>query len=78
LRLVELLATEDELCGMEIATKAGISMALLSHHWRVLSEAGIVTKTRRGQRQYCVLNRDVLAIAFENLWPNRRLSSPLV
>jgi DNA-binding transcriptional ArsR family regulator len=75
LRLVELLAEEDELCGTHIATRAGISMALLSHHWRVLSDAGLVVKQRRGQRQYCHLDRDALAAAFELVWPQRRLRS---
>jgi DNA-binding transcriptional ArsR family regulator len=77
LRLIELLAEEEELCGTHIAKRAGISMALLSHHWRVLSDAGIVTRERRGQRQYCRLDRDALAAAFEYVWPQRRLRSML-
>ncbi len=77
LRLVELLALEDELCGTHIAQRAGISLALLSHHWKVLSDAGLVVKERRGQRQYCRLDRDALAGAFEYVWPQRRLRSVL-
>lgn len=77
LRILELLADEEELCGSEIATKAGISMALLSHHWNVLADAGVVTKVRRGQRQYCSLDRAVLEAAFERLWPRRALRSML-
>ena len=75
LRLVELLAGEDELCGTELAMRAGISMALLSHHWRVLSDANLVQRSRRGQRQYCSLNQDVLEDAFLTLWPRRTLRS---
>ncbi|RYG25653.1 transcriptional regulator [bacterium] len=77
LRILELLAAEDELCGSEIAQKAGISMALLSHHWKVLDDAGVVTRTRRGQRQYCTFDRDALEAAFEHLWPRRSLRSML-
>lgn len=77
LRILELLASEEELCGSEIANKAGISMALLSHHWNVLADAGVVTKVRRGQRQYCSLDRDALGSAFERLWPRRALRSML-
>jgi DNA-binding transcriptional ArsR family regulator len=77
LRLVELLASEDELCGTELAVKAGISMALLSHHWKVLSDANLVTRSRRGQRQYCQLNRDVLEEAFCSVWPRRSVRSIL-
>ncbi len=75
LRILELLAAEEELCGSEIATRAGISLALLSHHWRVLADAGVVQKVRRGQRQYCSRDRDALEAAFEHLWPRRALRS---
>lgn len=75
LRLVELLATEEELCGTHLAQRAGISMALLSHHWRVLTDAGLVVRERRGQRQYCQVDREVLSDAFEYVWPQRRIRS---
>lgn len=77
LRLVELLATEEELCGTQIAARAGISMALLSHHWKVLSDAGLVIRERRGQRQYCRANQDILEAALSGVWPHRRLQSVL-
>lgn len=77
LRLVELLSGEDELCGTQIAERAGISMALLSHHWKILTEAGVVDRYRRGQRQYCTLNREVLARALENVWPHQRIRSKI-
>src|SRR5579862_3794306 len=77
LRLIELLADEEELCGTQIAKRAGISIALLSHHWRVLSEAGLVTRVRRGQSQYCRVNREALEAAFIYIWPRRRLQSQL-
>lgn len=77
LRILEILANEDELCGSEIAARAGMSIALLSHHWKVLADAGLVIRTRRGQRQYCTLNRDMLESAFEYLWPRRALRSML-
>ena len=77
LRLIEILASEEELCGSDIAKRAGISLALLSHHWKVLSDAGVVVRERRGQRQYCKVNRDALEAAFSQVWPNRRLRSIL-
>ncbi len=77
LRIVELLATEEELCGSDIAMKAEISMALLSHHWRVLSDAGVVTRVRRGQRQFCSLDYEAVGDAFEHVWPRRALRSML-
>jgi len=77
LKLVELLAQEEELCGTQIAQRAGISMALLSHHWRVLSEAGLAVRERRGQRQYCRVDRDILEAALCAVWPHRRIRSHL-
>jgi DNA-binding transcriptional ArsR family regulator len=77
LRLVELLAAEDELCGAHMAQRAGISMALLSHHWKVLTDAGLVQRERRGQSQYCALNREALEDAFVYVWPQRRMRSEL-
>jgi DNA-binding transcriptional ArsR family regulator len=77
LRLVEILASEEQLCGTEMAHRAGISIALLSHHWKVLADAGVVVRERRGQRQYCNVNREVLEAAFSQVWPQRRLQSVL-
>jgi len=77
LRLVELLTAEEELCGTHIAQRAGISMALLSHHWKVLAEAGVVSRERRGQRQYCRVNREILEAAFSGVWPHHRVRSVL-
>ena len=77
LRLVEILASEEELCGTHMAKRAGISLALLSHHWKILADAGIVVRERRGQSQYCRVNREALEQAFSMVWPQRRLQSPL-
>lgn len=77
LRLVEILGSEEELCGTQIAHRAGISIALLSHHWKVLAEAGVVTRERRGQRQFCRVDREVLEGAFAYVWPRSRLQSSL-
>jgi DNA-binding transcriptional ArsR family regulator len=77
LRVVEILAGEEELCGTDIAKRAGISIALLSHHWKILTDAGLVIRDRRGQRQYCRVNRGALEEAFSLVWPQRRLRSVL-
>jgi len=77
LKLVEILASEEELCGTQIAHRAGISIALLSHHWKVLSEARVVTRERRGQRQFCRVDREALESAFALVWPRSRLQSSI-
>ena len=75
LKLIEMLAAEEELCGIDLARRAGISVALLSHHWKILDQAGLVVRERRGQKQYCQLNREALEAAFEFVWPQRRIRS---
>jgi DNA-binding transcriptional ArsR family regulator len=77
LKLLEMLAAEDELCGTQMASRAGISMALLSHHWKILADAGLVFRERRGQKQFCRVNREALEAAFAYVWPQRRLRSEL-
>lgn len=75
LRLVELLCAEEELCGTHLAQRANISLALLSHHWRVLTDAGVVVRERRGQRQYCRVDREALESALAHVWPHHRIRS---
>lgn len=66
-RIVELLAHQGELCGKELAEAAGVSIALLSHHWKVLESAGLISKRKVGQHSYCVLNRELLQDAVRGL-----------
>jgi len=75
LKLIEMLAEEEELCGTDLAKRAGISIALLSHHWKILTDAGLVVRERRGQRQYCQVDREALEAAFAYVWPQRRMRS---
>lgn len=44
-RIVEALAVE-ELCGCHLAADLGVDQALVSHHLRVLREAGLVEGER--------------------------------
>ncbi|PYV15755.1 MAG: hypothetical protein DMG07_09085 [Acidobacteria bacterium] len=60
LRLVELLSGCEEMSGSELARRAGISLALLCHHWSVLAEAGLIVRRKAGQTAYCTLNRALL------------------
>jgi DNA-binding transcriptional ArsR family regulator len=77
LRLVEMLSEEEEMCGTHLAERAGISIALLSHHWKVLSDAGIVVREKRGRQQFCRVDREALEGAFKGVWPRQRLRSHL-
>lgn len=54
--MVDLLAKHGAMCGTQLAETLGISVALVSHHWEVLIDAGIVSKQREGQLRYCTLD----------------------
>jgi DNA-binding transcriptional ArsR family regulator len=67
LRIVEMLADKDEMCGSEIADELGISLALLCHHWSTLEYAGLITKRKAGQTASISLNEELLADCLKSL-----------
>jgi ArsR family transcriptional regulator, arsenate/arsenite/antimonite-responsive transcriptional repressor len=68
IEIVEQLA-RGALCGTALAAKLGISVALLSHHWTVLEQAGILRKVRQGQLRVCSLDAERLREALTMLGP---------
>jgi DNA-binding transcriptional ArsR family regulator len=56
LTAVAMLRRRPELCGCEIQAALGVTHATVSHHMRVLEEAGIVSAERRGKWIYYRLN----------------------
>jgi ArsR family transcriptional regulator len=40
---------DGQRCACELAADAGVSPPLLSHHLKVLREAGLITGTKRGR-----------------------------
>ena len=58
--IVDALAKNGPLCGTELAERLGISLALVSHHWDVLVEAGLIRKKRVGQQRICSLDPGIL------------------
>ena len=48
-------------CACELADTAGVSAPLLSHHLKVLREAGLINGFRRGRWIDYTLNTDALA-----------------
>jgi len=49
LRLLSLVAAEGELCSCSLEAPLGKSQPTISHHTRVLAEAGLITGERRGK-----------------------------
>ena len=59
-RIVELLSCE-ELCVCHLAEEMGIAQPLVSHHLRVLRDAGLVDATKHRQWTYYRLCTEVLS-----------------
>jgi ArsR family transcriptional regulator len=64
LRMVSLLAAQppdEPLCVCDVEASFDLSQPTISHHLRVLREAGLVTVTKRGLWHYYTLVRSGLA-----------------
>lgn len=49
LRLLSLIASCGEVCACELVASVGVSQPTVSHHLKVLYEAGLVDRERRGK-----------------------------
>jgi ArsR family transcriptional regulator, arsenate/arsenite/antimonite-responsive transcriptional repressor len=54
-------ASEGEVCVCDFVDPLGKSQPTISHHLKILSEAGLVSGDRRGKWVWYSLNRDRLA-----------------
>lgn len=54
-------ATEGEVCVCDFVDPLGKSQPTISHHLKILSEAGLVQWEKRGRWVWYSLNRDRLA-----------------
>ena len=52
LAIVSQLASADEVCVCHLVPDAGLSQPTISHHLRLLRDAGLVTSERRGTWAY--------------------------
>jgi ArsR family transcriptional regulator len=66
LQLVEELSREDA-CACELRGRLGLSAPLLSHHLKVLREAGLVRTTRAGRRLEVELDSVAMASVSRSL-----------
>lgn len=69
LRVVELLSETNELSCSEMANQLGISLALFSHHYKTLAEAGLILTRKEGQTKYNSLNRALLMRCIDSFKP---------
>ncbi|VXD22208.1 ArsR family transcriptional regulatory protein (Modular protein) [Planktothrix serta PCC 8927] len=67
LRIIEMLTQQTEMSGSEVASQAGISLALFCHHSKILAEAGLIRIRKDGQTKYNSINWQVLKECFQGL-----------
>ncbi|MEL0591861.1 MAG: metalloregulator ArsR/SmtB family transcription factor [Planktothrix rubescens PR222] len=67
LRMIEILARQEEMSGSKVASRAGISLALFCHHSKILAEAGLIQIRKDGQTKYNSINWNVLEECFQGL-----------
>ena len=62
LQLISMLrsAASHEACVCDLTGPLGLSQPTVSHHLRILSDAGFVTRERRGTWSYYSVNPDAL------------------
>jgi ArsR family transcriptional regulator len=62
-RLISLIAAAEgaEACICDLTDPVGLSQPTVSHHMRILAEAGLVTREQRGRWAYFALVADAFA-----------------
>lgn len=74
LRLVSLLAasTDGEACVCDLTEPLGLSQPTVSHHLKVLHQAGILTREKRSTWVYYAVVPEALAAVADVLTPTAR------
>jgi ArsR family transcriptional regulator len=67
LGIVELLSRHDRLCVCDIAEAFPVGQPTISHHLRLLREAGVVDCVRAGHWAYYRVRRDALKRAAQEM-----------
>ncbi len=52
LRMLNIIAATGEVCGCDLEEPLGLSQPTVSHHLKVLTEAGLLTREKRGRWAY--------------------------
>ncbi|MDQ1396744.1 MAG: ArsR family transcriptional regulator, arsenate/arsenite/antimonite-responsive transcriptional [Acidimicrobiaceae bacterium] len=67
LRLLSMIANTDEACACDLTAPLGRSQPTISHHMALLTEAGLVTREKRGKWAYYRIVPERLAFLREAL-----------
>ncbi len=60
LRIIDVLSEREQACGKELSELLGVSVALVSHHAKLLEDAGLISRKKEGQYSRFSLNADTL------------------
>lgn len=69
LRLLTMIAANDETCVCNLTDEIGLSQPTVSHHLKVLHDAGFVSREKRGTWAYYRLVPEALSILRGALTP---------
>jgi DNA-binding transcriptional ArsR family regulator len=72
-RIVAQMAAVDELAYVTLAATLPVVKPTISHHMKILYEAGLINVRKSGRNLYYSLRRDVLHKLIDELW---ELASP--
>ena len=63
LRLISLIAASEtgEACTCDLTDPVGLSQGTVSHHMKILTEAGLVTREQRGKWAHYAIDREAFA-----------------
>ena len=70
LRLLSMVAATDEVCGCNLEEPLGKSQPTVSHHTRILSEAGLIVGDKRGRWVWWRVVPERLELAAKFLKPS--------
>lgn len=61
LRMFSIISNSDEHCACDLTEPLGVGQPTVSHHLKILHEAGLVTREQRGKWAYYAVASDALA-----------------
>ena len=73
-RLLSMISARGEVCACELVGVLDLSQPTISHHLKVLHEAGLLTRERRGRWIHYAIDRD----GVEGLAGSLTMGEPLV
>ncbi|WP_165422931.1 ArsR/SmtB family transcription factor [Ktedonosporobacter rubrisoli] len=67
LEIIDQLAKQEQMNVGDLASKFSLSRPTISHHLKILKEAGVVQAEKSGQETYYRVNRDMLILGLQDI-----------